>query len=102
MKQQHASRSKVISMHPRPFPHFNVGYIPQEKELAKALRKEFIPKITRRLPGHHLRGHSHDFIVKYVANQKDVQRFDDHIHGRRLDFRTRPGTNDRYLCISGK
>ena len=70
IKQQHATRSKVISMNPRPFPHFNVGYVLQEKELAKALRKEFIPKIARRLPGHHLRGHSHDFIVKYVANQK--------------------------------
>ena len=80
-------------MYPRPFPHYNVGYDQNERKLAKALRKEFIPKITRRLHGHHLCGHPHDFIVKYVANQKkhypffirtDIEKFYPSIEHRDL------------------
>lgn len=62
--------SKNISMFPRPIPYFNTGSSHYERELAKSLRSLFIPKITKRLPGHHLRGFSHKFIVNYVATHK--------------------------------
>ncbi|MDR1919229.1 MAG: hypothetical protein LBQ65_06245 [Tannerellaceae bacterium] len=41
-----------------------------EKTLARALREEFVPKIARRLPGHHLNGFKHDFIVNTVKKHK--------------------------------
>lgn len=61
---------KTISIFPRPIPYFNTNSSHYERELAKTLRLLFIPKITKRLPGHHLRGFSHKFIVNYVATHK--------------------------------
>jgi|GEM_PF-938677 len=59
----------------RPLPYFTVHSSHAEKQLAAALRKEFVPKIARGLPGHHLRGFSHDFIVSFVKKHKKQYPF---------------------------
>ena len=61
---------RTLSAFPRPLPYFNTGSSVYEKNLAKALRKEFISKVSRRLTGHHLRGFEHSFIINYVATHK--------------------------------
>ena len=87
-------RSKDISQYSRPLPYFNIGTTVFERNLAASLRKEFIPKVARRLPDHHLRGFPHYFIVKYVATQKknypwfiqmDIEKFYPSIERRELD-----------------
>lgn len=87
------STVKGISTYPRPIPYFNTGSTRYEKELAAALRREFVPKISRRLPSHHLHGFPHNFIVKFVATQKknypwflrtDIEKFYPSIEHREL------------------
>lgn len=63
MKELYNIRNKSL-------PYYMCRPIRGEKELAAALRREFLPKIARRLPGHHLVGQKHDFIVKFVAKHK--------------------------------
>lgn len=54
----------------KPLPYFNSASSYSESKLASSLRSVFVPKIRKRLPGHHLRGFQHSFIVKYVGAQK--------------------------------
>jgi len=54
----------------RPLPYYMCENTREEFALAKALRREFLPKIATRLKAHHLNGFKHDFIVKFVAKHK--------------------------------
>lgn len=54
----------------RPLPYYTVGGGTDDKRLAAALRREFIPKLGRLLAGHHLRGFPHEFIVNFVQRHK--------------------------------
>ena len=54
----------------RPLPWFSVSGDVDGALLAQALRTEFLPKIARRLPGHHLVGFRHDAIPEFVRNNK--------------------------------
>lgn len=56
-------------------PYYNVPVRQPERELAAALRREFVPKIARRLPGHHLKGFRHDEIVNFVKKHKKTHPF---------------------------
>lgn len=78
---------------PKPLPYFNSASGYSDSKLASSLRAVFVPKIRKRLPGHHLRGFKHSFIVKYVRAQKkqypyflrtDVERFYPSIDHRTL------------------
>lgn len=40
----------------RPLPYYHTASSAEEKRLAAALRREFVPKVKRLLPGHHLGG----------------------------------------------
>jgi hypothetical protein len=40
-------------------PYYTCDTARGERELAKALRAEFVPKLVHRLPGHHLVGLRH-------------------------------------------
>lgn len=51
-------------------PHYNCKVTSQEKQLAAALRMEFVPKISRRLRGHHLRGFKGGEVLDLVAKYK--------------------------------
>lgn len=68
----------------RPLPYYNMQGMADEKRLAAALRAEFVPKIKRLLPGHHLGGFRHDTIVNFIQRNKvnfpcfvrtDISRF---------------------------
>lgn len=54
----------------RPLPYYTTEVTPDERALASALRKDFVPLLTRRLPGHHLRGFRHDYIINTVKRMK--------------------------------
>lgn len=54
----------------RPLPYYSVTGSLDHTLLAKSLRREFIPKITRRLPGHHLCGFRNDMIIGFVKKHK--------------------------------
>jgi len=54
----------------RPLPWFSVSGEADGALLAQALRTEFLPKIARRLPGHHLVGFRHDATTEFVRNNK--------------------------------
>jgi hypothetical protein len=51
-------------------PYYTCDTLGGERELAQALRAELIPKLARRLPGHHLAGLRHDYMVKFVLRNK--------------------------------
>lgn len=60
-----------LSINPiRPLPYYTVEGNADEKRLAAALRREFVPKVKRLLPGHHLGGFRHDTIVNFVKRHK--------------------------------
>jgi len=59
----------------RPLPYFTVHSSREENQFAASLGKEFVPKIARRLPRHHLRGFSHDFIISFVKKHKKQYPF---------------------------
>jgi len=54
----------------RPLPYYTVTGSIDHALLAQSLRMEFVPKIARRLPGHHLRGFRHDTILEFVRKNK--------------------------------
>jgi hypothetical protein len=54
----------------KPLPYYQSEAMYNERVLAEALRREFVPKIARRLPGHHLKGFTHDFIIGAVKKYK--------------------------------
>lgn len=54
----------------RPLPYFYTADDASDRQLATSLRKEFRSKVSRRLPGHHLRGWEHWFIVRWVADNR--------------------------------
>jgi hypothetical protein len=66
MKEQ----KKELMAFPKPLPYYHTESELGERELARALRWEFAPKIARRLPGHHLNGFRHDFIIQTVQKHK--------------------------------
>lgn len=68
----------------RPLPYYNTEAGAGERALARALRGEFVPKVRRLLPGHHLGGLRHDTAVRFVRRHKraypcfvkaDIRRF---------------------------
>lgn len=77
----------------RPLPYYNIQGKADEKRLASALRSEFVPKIKRLLPGHHLGAFRHDTIVNFIRQYKakfpcfirtDISRFYPSIRHRDL------------------
>jgi hypothetical protein len=60
--------TQPISTRIRPLPYYNTPVSEPERELAARLRQEFVPKIARRLPGHHLRG----FDVRFLLFVDDI------------------------------
>lgn len=54
----------------RPLPYYHTASSAEEKRLAAALRHEFVPKVRRLLPGHHLGGFRHDTVVNFVKRHK--------------------------------
>lgn len=54
----------------RPLPYYTVSDSRTIQSLARSLRMEFVPKISRRLPMHHLSGLRHDAIIKFVKRHK--------------------------------
>lgn len=62
-------------MNIHPLPYYNTDVSQLERDLAASLRSEFVPKIARRLPGHHLRGFRHDYIVNAVKRMKKKYPF---------------------------
>lgn len=56
-----------------PLPYYNTEGSIAEKRLAAALRQEFVPKLKRLLPGHHLGGFTHGCIVRFVSHHKQWQ-----------------------------
>lgn len=68
----------------RPLPYYSSNVTLAERDLAHSLRTDFIPKIARRLPGHHLRSFGHRDIIDCVQRCKraypyflrtDISRF---------------------------
>lgn len=57
-------------MNIRPLPYYNTNISELERDLASSLRMEFVPKVRRRLAGHHLRGFRHGDIVRMVKRCK--------------------------------
>lgn len=77
----------------RPLPYYTTTVTESERKLAQTLRQEFVPLLTRRLPGHHLRGFRHNFIVNTVKQTKknypfflrlDIEAFYPSVHHRDL------------------
>lgn len=77
----------------RPLPYYSTNVTLAERDLAHSLRTDFIPKIARRLPGHHLRGFGHREIIDCVQRCKrnypyflrtDISRFYPSIRHRDL------------------
>jgi hypothetical protein len=60
----------ILRQSVRRVPYYSMSVTEQEKQLARRLRSEFVEKIARRLPGHHLRGFRFDFIVNFVRGKK--------------------------------
>ena len=54
----------------RPLPYYHTASSAEEKRLATALRREFVPKVKRLLPGHHLGGFRHDTVVNFIKRHK--------------------------------
>lgn len=54
----------------RPLPYYHTASSAEEKRLAAALRREFVPKVKRLLPGHHLGGFRHDTVVNFIKRHK--------------------------------
>ena len=54
----------------RPAPYHSAGPYPGERELARALRGEFVPLLRRRLPWHHLCGLPHGSAPRFVAQHR--------------------------------
>lgn len=54
----------------RPLPYYHTASSAEEKRLAAALRREFVPKLKRLLPGHHLGGFRHDTVVNFIKRHK--------------------------------
>ena len=54
----------------RPLPYYHTASSAEEKRLAAALRREFVPKVKRLLPGHHLGGFRHDTVVSFIKRHK--------------------------------
>lgn len=54
----------------RPLPYYNIQGSWDDSRLAAALRREFVPKVKRLIPGHHLGGFRHDFKVSYIKRHK--------------------------------
>lgn len=54
----------------RPLPYYNIEGTPDDVRLAKALRQDFVPKVKRLLPGHHLGGQRHDFSISFIKRHK--------------------------------
>lgn len=93
MNSKTSTVSGVRVFSSKPLPYFNSASGYSESKLASSLRSVFVPKIRKRLPGHHLRGFQHSFIVKYVGAQKknypwflrtDIERFYPSIDHRTL------------------
>jgi hypothetical protein len=63
-----------MKIHPtvRPLPYYTVSGSIEYALLAKELRFEFKPKVSRRLPMHHLCGFRHDTIVRFVSQMTQL------------------------------
>ena len=48
----------LIKQDIRPLPYYSLHVTERERSLSKLLRKEFAPKIARRIKGHHIGGFS--------------------------------------------
>jgi hypothetical protein len=79
MKENKAYPSQIRSL-----PYFNSAGSSDDYRLAATLRREFVPKVKRLLPGHHLGAYRHDFIVNFIRRHKvkypcfirtDIKRF---------------------------
>lgn len=54
----------------RPLPYYTVAGHADFIAAAQSLRRELVPKIARRLPGHHLAGMRHDAVINFVKRHK--------------------------------
>lgn len=63
-------KSELKNIKGKSLPYYSTETIRGERELARDLRKELVPKLERRLPGHHLNGLRHDYIVNFVRKCK--------------------------------
>lgn len=63
---------KIQTIKNKNLPYYTCPSYFREREIAAALRREILPKMQRRLPGHHLLGLPHDYIVKFVARNKNA------------------------------
>ena len=59
----------------RPLPYFNTYGTDAERSLARSLRAEFVPKVRRLLPGHHLGCWRHDAVVNFVKRHKHTHPY---------------------------
>jgi hypothetical protein len=63
-------KNELRNIKGKPLPYYTIDTARGERELAADLRKEFVPKLARRLPGHHLVGLRHDYMVNFVQRNK--------------------------------
>jgi hypothetical protein len=63
---------KEIRQDIRRAPYYNVSNQAYEYTLMRQLRNEFLPKLKRRFPSHHLCGWRHDYVVSFVSKQKQT------------------------------
>lgn len=64
------SGQEISSYQIRPLPYVSLTGTAAERALARALRVEFVSKVRRLLPGHHLGGYRHDTVVRFVGRAK--------------------------------
>ena len=65
----------LIKQNIRPLPYYSLHVTERERVLAAMLRKEFAPKIARRIKGHHLAGFSNDYIISFIRRHKKTHPF---------------------------
>lgn len=59
----------------KPIPYYTLNDHHREKEIARELRRIFVPRIRRRFAMHYLSGFKHDAIVQYTALWKKEYPF---------------------------